>query len=91
MKSRKPGATLSARGAARSNSGRQPSTESGFLRNIGKSRPARCILASASPTPLQCVTLGLRGHMPFPDAAAAAAQIARDTAAALQADAQEVP
>ena len=36
-------------------------------------------------------TRRLRGHMPFPDAAAAAAQIARDTAAALQADAQETP
>ena len=64
MKSRKPGATLSARGAARSNSGRQPSTDSGFLRNIGKSRPARCILASASPTPVQCAALGRRGHTP---------------------------
>ena len=36
-------------------------------------------------------TRRLRGHMPFPDPAAATAQIARDTAAALQVDAQEVP
>lgn len=36
-------------------------------------------------------TRRLRGHRAFPDAAAAAAQIARDTAAALQADAQESP
>ncbi|NCA82178.1 MAG: riboflavin biosynthesis protein RibF, partial [Opitutae bacterium] len=36
-------------------------------------------------------TRRLRGHMPFPDAAAAAAQIARDTAAALAADAEEHP
>ena len=36
-------------------------------------------------------TRRLRGHMPFPDAAAAAAQIASDTAAALQADAQDHP
>ena len=36
-------------------------------------------------------TRRLRGHMPFPDSAAASAQIARDLAAALQADAQERP
>ncbi len=36
-------------------------------------------------------TRRLRGHMPFPDAATASAQIARDTAEALQADAQENP
>ena len=36
-------------------------------------------------------TRRLRGHMAFPDAAAASAQIARDTAAALAADAQENP
>ena len=57
-------ATLSARGAARSNSGRQPSTDSGFLRKSGKSRPARCMLASPSPTPAQCAAVGRRGHMP---------------------------
>jgi len=34
-------------------------------------------------------TRRLRGHMPFPDAASAAAQIARDADAALKADAQE--
>lgn len=34
-------------------------------------------------------TRRLRGHMPFPDAAAASAQIARDTAEALVVDAQE--
>lgn len=34
-------------------------------------------------------TQRLRGHMPFPDAATASAQIARDAAAALHADAQE--
>ena len=33
----------------------------------------------------------LRGHIPFPDAATAAAQIARDVADALKADAQETP
>lgn len=33
----------------------------------------------------------LRDHMPFPDAASASAQIARDTAAAMKADAQEAP
>ena len=36
-------------------------------------------------------TCRLRGHMPFSDAAAATAQITRDTAAALKADAQEHP
>ena len=36
-------------------------------------------------------TRRIRGHMPFADAAAASAQIARDTAAALQADAEENP
>ena len=36
-------------------------------------------------------TRRLRGHMVFPDAATAAAQIARDVAAARQADAQENP
>lgn len=36
-------------------------------------------------------TRRLRSHMPFADAAAASAQIARDTAAALQADAEENP
>ncbi len=36
-------------------------------------------------------TRRLRGHLAFPDAAAAATQIARDTAAALQADAEENP
>lgn len=36
-------------------------------------------------------TRRLRGHMAFPDAAAAAAQIARDTAAAQAADAEEHP
>lgn len=36
-------------------------------------------------------TRRLRGHMPFPDAATASAQIARDTAEALKADAQEHP
>lgn len=34
-------------------------------------------------------TRRLRGHMPFPDAATATAQIAHDTAEAMQADAQE--
>lgn len=34
-------------------------------------------------------TRRLRGHMPFPDAATASAQIARDTAEALQVDARE--
>ena len=33
----------------------------------------------------------LRGHMPFPDAAAASAQIARDSAQALAVDAQDNP
>ncbi len=36
-------------------------------------------------------TRRLRGHMPFPDPAAAAAQIARDTAQALAVDAQDRP
>ena len=36
-------------------------------------------------------TRRLRGHLAFPDAAAASAQIARDTAAALAADAQDYP
>ena len=36
-------------------------------------------------------TRRLRGHMPFPDAATASAQIARDTAEALKVDAQEHP
>ena len=36
-------------------------------------------------------TRRLRGHMPFPDAATASAQIARDTAEALKADAQGHP
>ena len=36
-------------------------------------------------------TRRLRGHLVFPDAAAASAQIARDTAAALAADAQDNP
>jgi riboflavin kinase/FMN adenylyltransferase len=36
-------------------------------------------------------TCRLRGHRPFPDAAAASAQIACDTAEALKADAQEQP
>ena len=64
MKSRRPACTLSARSAARSNSGRQPETDSGLARNSGKSRPARCIFASASPTPAQCAAFGRRGHMP---------------------------
>jgi len=36
-------------------------------------------------------TRRLRGHVPFPDAAAASAQIARDVQAALRADAEENP
>ena len=64
MNARKPGCNSSARAAACSNSGRQPDTDSALARAIGKSRPARCIFASAWPTPAQCAALGLRGQMP---------------------------
>jgi len=39
-------------------------TDSGFFRNSGKSWPARCMLASARPTPAQCAAFGRRGHTP---------------------------
>ncbi len=45
-------------------SGRQPDTDSALARDIGKSRPARCMRASAWPTPAQCAALGLRGQTP---------------------------
>ena len=64
MKARRPGCNSSAREAACSNSGRQPDTDSALARAIGKSRPARCMRASAWPTPAQCAALGLRGQMP---------------------------
>ena len=39
-------------------------TDSALGRDIGKSRPARCMRASAWPTPAQCAALGLRGQTP---------------------------
>src|ERR1700716_1312951 len=64
INARSPCCTSSARDAACSNSGRQPDTDSALARDIAKSRPARCIFASAWPTPAQCATLGFRGQMP---------------------------
>src|SRR5260370_30084154 len=64
MKPRRPCCTSWARDAACSNSGRQPDTDRALARDIVKLLPARCIFASASPTPAQCVAFGLRGQMP---------------------------
>ena len=65
MKSRKPG--CNAVGArCREIEQRPPACDRQriFRGTWGKSRPARCILASASPTPAQCAAFGRRGHMP---------------------------
>src|SRR6266568_4147328 len=60
---RKHGCTSSARPEAASNSGRQPETESALAQLIAKLAPARCIFASASPTPAQCVAFAVLGEM----------------------------
>ena len=51
---------MSAFDRLRTLSGRQPGTDSAFARLIAKFAPARCILASPSPTPAQWAALGLR-------------------------------
>ena len=64
LSSRKCGATSSARASAAWNRGGQPSSESALARFSGKSAPARCMRASASPTSPQWRTLGRRIHKP---------------------------
>ena len=51
------------RGADRTAAASRPPTAH-CRASCGKSRPARCSFASASPTPAQWATFGLRGHTP---------------------------
>src|SRR5262249_9248091 len=62
MASPSPLCTVSAREAAAANSDRHPSTESPFGRVMAKSPPARCSLASASPTAPKRAAFGPRTH-----------------------------